>query len=427
MAHFPAWLPAPAAAHANRLLDSGGLDDESKARLLALTSDPSMERVWKTLCRAAPDDNALVEFLDEVRLHYTVMGPWSAWPELSPAQQRKSFRAIAKHAAALLQELERLAGSNGHAESGLAAVESALRRAAGVSASQSWNTVLMRALSLSEDLEQTEEVSLVGQLRALVEAAQMAAATPPPPGPRKQKAENALRTAYVQDLSSFVRRRFGAPFHQAIRVRLATANLFRVVAEGRLPYSANLVTDMMQEIEIHAREAEIAASREIMPPLERLQPQLGRTVPPILSDAKTRALDLAKGEVSLFVHRLAAAQSSASPRPGVNIHVEGNVGAMMTGDYSTANIVQHFGAEEKEIVERALVAVREYVTAQGGNIPELTEIVDEAEVEANKPKPNLARLKGLLSGVATTIQTTAAAQPAYALIKDALAVLGIGG
>ena len=37
MAHFPTWLPAPVAAHARRLLNSGGLDDASKARLLALT------------------------------------------------------------------------------------------------------------------------------------------------------------------------------------------------------------------------------------------------------------------------------------------------------------------------------------------------------------------------------------------------------
>jgi hypothetical protein len=209
-----------------------------------------------------------------------------------------------------------------------------------------------------------------------------------------------------------------------IRVRLATASLCRVASEGQLAYSENLVTDMMQEIEIHGREAEIAASREVMPPLERLQSQLGQTVPPLLSEAKDRALNLARGEVAAFAYRIAALQSSPKTAPGVNINVEGNVGAMLTGDYATANVVQHFGTEEKQIVERALVAVREYAAGRG-DIPELTEIVDDAETEMNKGKPNLAKLKGLLSGIASTVQTVAAAQPAYEAVKAALSVLGL--
>jgi hypothetical protein len=195
-----------------------------------------MQRVWNTLSHAAPDNAALVEFLDQVRLHSTVLGPGSSRPALSPAQQRKAFRAIARHAALLLKELQDLAGPNGHAESGLAELESALRRAAGTSASEGWNAVLVQALSLREDLEQTEEVSLVVQLRALTNAAQLAAATPPPPGPRKREAKNAQRTAYVQDLCSFVRLRFGKPFHQAIAT---TVNISLGLYDD--PVSADLV------------------------------------------------------------------------------------------------------------------------------------------------------------------------------------------
>ena len=235
MAQFPPWLPSPVTAHAKRLLDSGGLDEESKARLLALTSDPGMQKVWKALCKAAPEDTALVEFLDQARLHYTLLYP-SPWHALSPAQQRKSFGAIAKHATALLRELEHLAGPNGHAESGLAELESALRRAAGASASQGLNTDLIRALSLREDLEPTEEASLAEQLRALAEAAQMAAATPPPPGPRKLKAQNAARTAYIQDLSRFVQSRFREPFHEAVAT---TVNVSLGLYEN--PVNADLV------------------------------------------------------------------------------------------------------------------------------------------------------------------------------------------
>ena len=236
MAPFPTWLPTPIAAHARRLLDSGGLDDASKARLLALTCDPGMQRVWCTLSRATPDDAALVEFLDQVRLHASVQGLGSAWPALSPAQQRKAFRTIAQHASLLLKELEHLAGPNGQAESGLAELEAALRRAAGASASKSWNAALVGALWLRENLEQTEEVSLVAQLRALVEAAQMAAATPAAPGPRKRKAGSAARTAYVQDLASFVRLRFGKPFHQAVAT---TVNISLALYDDQV--SADLV------------------------------------------------------------------------------------------------------------------------------------------------------------------------------------------
>ena len=106
MAHFPTWLPASLAAHAKRLLDSGGLDADSTTRLLAFTCDAGMESVWKTLRRAAPDDGALIEFLDQARLHYTLLYPQAPRLARSRAQLRKSFRAIAKHAAALTRELE---------------------------------------------------------------------------------------------------------------------------------------------------------------------------------------------------------------------------------------------------------------------------------------------------------------------------------
>ena len=118
----------------------------------------------------------------------------------------------------------------------MAALESALRRAAGAAASEDWNTVLAQALSLREDLEQTHEFSLAAQLRALAAAAQLAAATPPQAGPRKQKAQNAARTAYVQDLSTFVRLRFGKPFHQAIAT---TVNISLALYDD--PVSADLV------------------------------------------------------------------------------------------------------------------------------------------------------------------------------------------
>jgi len=225
MVHFPAWLPAPIAKHAAQLLGSGAFEQDPKgrARLVRLACDPGMQTVWKALSRAASDDTALVDFLDQVRLHPTVLGPPLPSSGLSPAQQRSAFKRIARLAHRLLHELQQLGGSTNSAQSGLALLEGALGRAERKALFESSGGAFP-LLSLPVFAEDDEDPpSPVEVLTLLARSAELAASAPPPPGPRKLKARSAPRTAYIQDISSFVQRRFRKPLPSAVAATISVS------------------------------------------------------------------------------------------------------------------------------------------------------------------------------------------------------------
>lgn len=226
MVSLPPWLPSPIAAQATRLLNSGALDldKEARARLIRLISDPEMQKVWTTLSQAPSNETALVDFLDLVRLHPTVQGPWLQAPALSAAQQRKSLARMARLANMLLEELGHLGGRANVPESGLSVLESALRRAEMelLRARRSSEPVVMLSLPAIAD-EDEDQPSPIQVLAALARSAELATGAPPPPGPRKQKAQNALRTAYIQDISAFVQHRFGKPFPTAVAITISVS------------------------------------------------------------------------------------------------------------------------------------------------------------------------------------------------------------
>jgi hypothetical protein len=56
---------------------------------------------------------------------------------------------------------------------------------------------------------------------------------------------------------------------------------------------------------------------------------------------------------------------------------------------------------------------------------EIAEMTDAASAELDKRRPNAALLRSVLSGIATGIQTVAAAQPAYQALRTAAASVGI--
>lgn len=55
----------------------------------------------------------------------------------------------------------------------------------------------------------------------------------------------------------------------------------------------------------------------------------------------------------------------------------------------------------------------------------LQELIPEAAAQLKKDRPALIKVKSLLQGIATTIQTLGSMQPAYQTLKVALVPLGI--
>jgi hypothetical protein len=210
-----------------------------------------------------------------------------------------------------------------------------------------------------------------------------------------------------------------------IRISMVRATVLRVIQQMVSRPDENLEGEIMGEIKIHAQEARDAIHGEVNEYKRHFDSELTVIVQTEIDKALQRAIDLQTGEVALFVssYREAATRQPESRAVTMNIH--GPVGAIQTGDGASANVVQHFGAEEREIVGHALRAVEDYLGSSGVEKPEVKEVVEDARRELVNDKPNVTKLKGFLVGLATSVQTLASAQGAYQAIVAALAVLGI--
>lgn len=215
MTPFPNWLPKTVADYVRKQLVGAALDNDSKARLIRLCSDPGMENAWRALQHAASDQAVLVEFLGFV-LRESQFLPNPRTPSPSPAKLRKSFEKIVKLAASLIQELQQ-AASNGNPDSGIEELRAALIRIAHSPRAQastgeefSGEKITATALTLYECLgADPDQPSLTEYLSWLDEAASLAINAPPPPGPRKLAAANVARTQYIRAVDDFILAQIG--------------------------------------------------------------------------------------------------------------------------------------------------------------------------------------------------------------------------
>jgi hypothetical protein len=180
-------------------------------RLMRLTTDEGMRPAWLALAKCASQPQDLVEYLEYVRLHYTLMGPgfWGKVPTRSI--QRRALKRVAKLGKELLTELEALGGT------GLATLHGLLNQLATHSyAQQKKSQTFVHAFSPKHTLAGLQrEIRIKNVLESLIHAAGLALEAPPR-GPRKLKARSADRTAYIQDLSRYVKQHFGKPLNEAV-------------------------------------------------------------------------------------------------------------------------------------------------------------------------------------------------------------------
>jgi len=116
---------------------------------------------------------------------------------------------------------------------------------------------------------------------------------------------------------------------------------------------------------------------------------------------------------------------SASAGPIFNFHAP--VGAVQTGDNSTANVQQVTELNGSQQLQSALQAAQEEFAK--ANIPQqeredVRDYLQSIINELQKEKPNRFSLKSLLSNVATTVQTLGASSEAYKAVIAALGLLG---
>lgn len=193
-------------------------------------------------------------------------------------------------------------------------------------------------------------------------------------------------------------------------------------------FSDWVLDDLRQQINEHMtaqtrRVADICAQR--LGPDGRTKEQFRETVEKeVLERGRQLAANL-DIEAQFYVDELKRA--GVTQPAGTVLNFNAPVGAVQTAPFATAN-VSLAGAEGGRLVE-ALEALRQAIERSTDGTSEQraagTEIVVDAITAVKAEKPNALKIGGLLSALATTVQTTASLQPAYQMLKAAASAVGI--
>jgi hypothetical protein len=201
--------------------------------------------------------------------------------------------------------------------------------------------------------------------------------------------------------------------------------LWRQVIEARQLAFTPVLADLIRE------EATSALSEycgDLESALEATQRLAGRRSE---GEGPQELLDRALKALNADVEFALIAPGAPPPERGNSGHqftIYGNVGALQTGDQSSANVTMYLGPAERESVLTELRELRRLVLA--ADLPEnqrlpLAETVSVALAEAEKPAPNALTLKSFAMGIAMAIQTVGSMPEALQVAHRLAALLGL--
>jgi hypothetical protein len=212
------------------------------------------------------------------------------------------------------------------------------------------------------------------------------------------------------------------------RTWLAWSAVKEVLAATGVQYSETLASELLAIVDAAAERADVREA------LRRKIDSVGGIISP---DAPELDLDapirrsLAKREsdIDLYVLALAAKLKSDGLSGGTIINnFLGPVGAYQVGSSSIATVNLTVTPSDTDALRKALALLERSMGAAAAPpafSENVLELVQQTSTELAKPRPNLVRAAALAGGIATTIQTAGALQPAYQALKSALSSFGI--
>lgn len=208
-----------------------------------------------------------------------------------------------------------------------------------------------------------------------------------------------------------------------LRALIVWQNLLRVLSQAGVLPSETLADDLKDAVSKYAEEI----FAEPHGRLEKLIHNIGSAYRPSLTDARERALRKIHAEIDLFVLGLNRLKESQSSQSGLVFNAP--VGAVLTGPNATANVFQTITQQDRHALLAAVDLVRKGL-ANVERLPahpkeDIVELVDEAELETKKSKPNNSKLLSIFMTVATAIQAVGSLKPAYDALKTALIPFGV--
>jgi hypothetical protein len=208
-----------------------------------------------------------------------------------------------------------------------------------------------------------------------------------------------------------------------VRALLAWQILSRVLSARPIGIDEQLAA----QVKAHITEQLDLASRDLALEYETTATMMrGITAMEGLGELRERALARVGSEVDITLLSREAPSSGGAP---ATINIYQQFGIVQTGHGSTATFEQTFGPAQRQQLSQALTAV-EAMLAHPSDLSihqanDVREVIADVMTEVQKPSPNVARLRGALISIATTIQTLGSASAAYALLKAAAAQIGV--
>ena len=189
-------------------------------------------------------------------------------------------------------------------------------------------------------------------------------------------------------------------------------------------YAATTLKDLQQQLteHIHAQSTKVRAQVKVL--LQRHPARATESIDGDIRNAVDGLLRRMNVEAKFYCDQL---QRPAAAAGAASITIHGNVGAVQTGAFAIANV--SFAGHDGERLLTALEALREGLErnteataeqrAQGG------ELVGDLIVAVQAERPNVPKVAGLLSGLATSVQTVASLRGALELVRDAARAIGL--
>ncbi len=209
-----------------------------------------------------------------------------------------------------------------------------------------------------------------------------------------------------------------------IRAMIVWQVLSRVVSGASLSFDAQLSRQLKQQIERHldAECEDLAHQYQWVPNAISIAGSL-----PPFDDIRAKAVAKIESEVDISLLTVSRQHSPVSASTTVNIYQP--YGIVQTGSGSVASFTQQLDDTVRQQLAHALGAaertIEETHELSSTERDQIREVVREIRAAVSESSPNIPRLRGLLIGAATTIQTLGSAAAAYALLKAGAARIGV--
>ena len=216
------------------------------------------------------------------------------------------------------------------------------------------------------------------------------------------------------------------------RAQLVWQTLLRFITTTGISYTEELSQELKGLVAQHLPE-KLGDLRSYIKQTAELvgSPGLHEEFEQELDNARITALLKVGTEIDLFVNSLRKkieSETNKSASTVFNIY-SSPVGSIQTGDNSMADVTQNINTEVKDQIRKVLEEISLILNQSEveTSFPkgELIEVVQESQEELQKEKPNVIRLRSLLTSIGTSIRVVSSLKPAYETLQQALTFLGI--